>query len=217
MTDAYRTLSAPSTGEFKDRGSKFIAYASPARSEEEALAFLEGVRKEHFKARHHCFAWRLGLDGLRFRANDDGEPSGTAGRPILGQIDALELTDVVVVVVRYFGGVLLGASGLINAYRESAAEALKQAEIAEVIVKDVFRFDFDYAIMPELVHTLKSMNIEIQKETFDNRGMIEVGIRKSEAADTLLAIKASVWKVSTEEAATLDWPPGMELTAQQID
>ncbi len=217
MTDAYRTLSTPSTGEFKDRGSKFFAYASPVRSEEAALAFLEGIRKEHFKARHHCFAWRLGLDGQRFRANDDGEPSGTAGRPILGQIDALELTDVVVVVVRYFGGVLLGTSGLINAYRETAAEALKQAEIVEVIVKDAFKLDFDYAIMPEVVHTLKSMNIEILKEEFGNRGMIEIGIRKSEAADTLLAIKANIWKVSTEEAATLDWPPGMELTALRID
>jgi len=217
MIDAYLTISAPSTGEFKDRGSKFFAYASPVRSEEEALAFLEGIRKEHFKARHHCFAWRLGLDGQRFRANDDGEPSGTAGRPILGQIDSLELKDVVVVVVRYFGGVLLGTSGLINAYRETAAEALKQAEIVEVIVKNSFRFDFDYAIMPEIMHTLKSMNIEIRQEEFGNRGMIEVGIRQSEAVDTLLAIKASIWKVSTEEAATLDWPPGMELTEKPID
>lgn len=217
MIDAYLTITAPSTGEFKDRGSKFFAYASPVCSEAEALAFLEGMRKEHFKARHHCFAWRLGLDGQRFRANDDGEPSGTAGRPILGQIDSLELTDVVVVVVRYFGGVLLGASGLINAYREAAAEALKQAEVVEMIVKDTFRFDFDYALMPEVMHTLKSMNIEILKEAFGDRGMIEVGIRQSEAAGTLLAIKAGIGKVSTEEAATLDWPPGMELTEQPID
>ena len=123
MNDAYRSLAAPSTGEFKDRGSRFLAYAWPVRTEAEALEHLEALRKEHFKARHHCFAWRLGPDGTRFRANDDGEPSGTAGRPILGQIDSFNLTNVVIVVVRYFGGTLLGASGLIQAYREGSTFA----------------------------------------------------------------------------------------------
>lgn len=217
MIDSYHTITTPGTGEFKDRGSKFFGYAAPARTEEEAMAYIESLRKEHFKARHHCFAWRLGLDGQRFRANDDGEPSGTAGRPILGQIDSMELTDVVVVVVRYFGGVLLGTSGLIQAYREAAAEALKQAEVIEMVVKDHFCFDFDYAIMPEVMHTLKTMGVEIFKEEFGNRGMIEVGIRQRDVEDTLLNIKASLWKVSTEEAATLDWPPGMELSEPLID
>jgi uncharacterized YigZ family protein len=217
MIDSYHSIATPSTGEFKDRGSKFLAYAWPARSEEEALAYLEGLRKEHFKARHHCFAWRFGLDGQRFRANDDGEPSGTAGRPILGQIDAAGLTDVVVVVVRYFGGVLLGASGLIQAYREAAAEALREAEVVEKIVKDVFRFDFDYALMPEVMHTLKKMELEILAQEFGERGMITVGIRQREVAEKLLKIKALLWKVSTEEADTLDWPPGLELSAQLVD
>ncbi len=217
MIDSYHTISAPATGEFKDRGSKFIAYAWPVRSEEEALAHLEGLRKEHFKARHHCFAWRLGVDGQRFRANDDGEPSGTAGRPILGQIDAAGLTDVVVVVVRYFGGVLLGASGLIHAYREAAAEALREAVVVEKIVKDRFQFDFDYALMPDVMQALKKLEIEMFEQEFGDRGMISVGIRQSEVAEKLLKIKALLWKVSTDEAATLGWPPGMELTAQLID
>jgi uncharacterized YigZ family protein len=209
--DSYLTLAVPSTGEYKDRGSKFIAYAWPVRSEEEALAQLEGVRKEHFKARHHCFAWRLGLEGSRFRANDDGEPSGTAGRPILGQIDAASLTDVAIVVVRYFGGTLLGTSGLINAYREAAAAAIRQAEIVEKIVKDRFRLDFDYALMPDVMHAVKKLDLEILHQAFDARGLLEVAIRQREAADALLRLRALLWKVSTDEAAALDWPPGLEV------
>jgi uncharacterized YigZ family protein len=210
--DAYKTISAPSTGEFKDRGSKFIGYAYPVRSEEEALTHLEALRKEHFKARHHCFAWRLGPDGSRFRANDDGEPGGTAGRPILGQIDSFGLTDVVIIVVRYFGGTLLGTSGLIQAYRESAAEALRQAVVVEKIVRDYFRMDFDYALMPDVMQAVKKNGLEIVQEQYGDRGMLDIGIRQSEVAATLLQVKSMLWKVSTEEAATLDWPAGLTVT-----
>jgi len=213
MTDHFLTLDSPATGEFKDRGSKFIAYAWPVRSEEEALAHVESLRKEHFKARHHCFAWRFAPDGSRFRANDDGEPSGTAGRPILGQIDSFGLTDVVVVVVRYFGGTLLGTSGLIHAYREAAAEALRSAVIVEKIVKDVFCLDFDYALMPDVMNAVKKLDLEIVKEVYGDRGLLEVGIRQSEVAERLLKMKALIWKVSTEEAATLDWPAGLTVHA----
>lgn len=211
MTDHYRTLSAPATGEFKDRGSKFIAYAWPVSSEEAATTHIEALRKEHFKARHHCFAWRLEPDGNRFRANDDGEPSGTAGRPILGQIDSFGLTEVVVVVVRYFGGTLLGTSGLINAYREATAEALRGAAIVEKIVKDTFLLDFDYALMPDVMNAVKKLALDISKEEYGERGLLEIGIRQSETEDTLLKMKALIWKVSTEEAATLDWPPGLNV------
>ena len=209
MIDSYHTIAAPATGEFKDRGSKFFGYAYPVRSEEEALACLELLRKEHFKARHHCFAWRFGTDGSRFRANDDGEPSGTAGRPILGQIDTFGLTDVLIVVVRYFGGTLLGASGLIHAYREAAAEALRNAEIIEKIIKDHYTLDFDYALMPDVMNGVKKLDLEIVRQTFEDRGLLEVAIRQTEAADQMLQLKASVWKVSTEEAASLDWPAGL--------
>ncbi|MEO6039639.1 MAG: YigZ family protein [Saprospiraceae bacterium] len=211
LPDSYHTLAAPSSGEYKDRNSKFIAYAYPVPTEAAALAQLEVLRKEHFKARHHCFAWRLGPGGDRHRANDDGEPSGTAGRPILGQIDAFGLTDVLIVVVRYFGGTLLGTSGLIQAYRESAAEALREGRIIEKIVQDRFRFDFDYAIMPEVIQAVKKLGLEIIREEYGDRGLLEIGIRQSEASAKLLQMKALIWKVSTEEAATLDWPAGIFL------
>lgn len=209
MTDAYRSIAAASTGEFKDRGSKFIAYAWPVRSEAEAMGHIETLRKEHFKARHHCFAWRLDPDGNRFRANDDGEPNGTAGRPILGQIDAFSLSYVVVVVVRYFGGTLLGTSGLIHAYREAAAEALRNAEVIECLVKDFLLLDFDYALMPDVMNAVKKLDLEVLRQSFDARGQIEIGIRQSETPGTLLRFKAMLWKVSEEETAGVDWPAGM--------
>lgn len=211
MIDAYRTIAAASTGEFKDRGSKFLAFAWPVRTEAEALAHLESLRKEHFKARHHCFAWRLGPDGSRFRANDDGEPSGTAGRPMLGQIDAFQLTDILVVVVRYFGGTLLGTSGLIQAYREATAEALRQAEIKECLVKDHFLLDFDYALMPDVMNAIKKLDLEVLQQTFEDRGLMEIAVRKSETQATILRLKAQIWKVSEEEASGIDWPAGMKV------
>jgi len=211
MNDAYRSLAAPSTGEFKDRGSRFLAYAWPVRTEAEALEHLEALRKEHFKARHHCFAWRLGPDGARFRANDDGEPSGTAGRPILGQIDSFNLTNVVIVVVRYFGGTLLGASGLIQAYREAAAEALRNGDIREYLVKDQLLLDFDYALMPDVMNAVKKLDLEVTQQSFEDRGQLEIGIRKSETQATLLRFKAQLWKVSEEEAAEVDWPSGLKV------
>ncbi|MDO8365551.1 MAG: YigZ family protein [Saprospiraceae bacterium] len=217
MTDSYRSIAAPSTGEFKDRGSKFIAYAWPVRSEAEAMEYLENLRKEHFKARHHCFAWRFEPDGSRFRSNDDGEPSGTAGRPILGQIDSFSLTYVVVVVVRYFGGTLLGTSGLIHAYREAAAEALRNAEIVECLVKDFFLLDFDYALMPDIMNAVKKLEVEVLRQSFEERGQIEIGIRQSETEATLLRFKAQLWKVSEEEAAGVDWPSGFNLAVSKSD
>lgn len=212
LPDSFHTISGPSTGEYKDRGSKFLAYAWPVQTEEEAMAQLELLRKEHFKARHHCFAWRLGLDGQRFRANDDGEPSGTAGRPILGQIDAAGLTDVVVVVVRYFGGTLLGTSGLIQAYRESAADALRQAQVVEKIVQDDFTLQVDYALVPDVMNAIKKLDIGIAGEEYGDTGArMAIGIRQSEAPDKLLRLKAALWKVSAEEAQTLEWPAGIVL------
>ena len=213
LPDAYHTLAAPATGEYKDRNSKFIAYAYPVPTEAAALAQLEVLRKEHFKARHHCFAWRLGPDGARHRANDDGEPSGTAGRPILGQIDACGLTDVLIVVVRYFGGTLLGTSGLIQAYRESAAEALRQGQIVEKIIRDHFVFDVDYALLPDVMQAVKKLGVDLVREAYGDRGLLEIAIRQSEAVARLLEIKSLVWKVSSEEAAALDWPAGLVVTS----
>jgi uncharacterized YigZ family protein len=209
MIDAYKSIAAPTIGEFKDRASKFIAFAYPIADEAAALAQLESLRKLHFKANHHCYAWRLLADRSVFRANDDGEPSGTAGRPILNQIDALELTHVAIIVVRYFGGTLLGASGLINAYRESAAEALRQAIVVEHILTDPITLDFDYALMPDVMHAVKKMNLNIIRESYQDRAQMQLAIRKREVKESLLQLKASILKKSTEEADLLDWPGGM--------
>ncbi len=209
MTDAYKTITAPSEGEFKDRGSKFLAYAWPVRTEADIHEKQESLRKVHIKARHHCYAWRLGADGARYRSNDDGEPSGTAGRPILAQIDALDLRDVLVVVARYFGGTLLGTSGLINAYREAAAEALRHADVVEKIVQDYLSLDFDYALMPDVMQAVKKLDIELTGQAFGDRGRLDVAIRQTETAGRLLALKAQLWKVSLEEASQLDWPAGL--------
>ncbi|MEZ4918889.1 MAG: YigZ family protein [Saprospiraceae bacterium] len=215
LPDFYHTIEAPSEGLFKDRGSKFFGYAFPAKSEEEALELLEQVRKEHFKARHHCYAWRFGLEGTRFRANDDGEPSGTAGRPILGQIDSKGLTDVFVVVVRYFGGTLLGASGLIQAYRTAAAEALDTADIVEKFLYDSVLFELDYALVPELMNSLKKLQIALLNEEYGALARMELGIRRNSVESTLLDLKALVHKVSREEAQTLDWPEGIRIVTEE--
>lgn len=207
MTDSYLTINGPSEGEFKDRGSKFIAYAFPAYSEAEWQECLDVVKKMHSKARHHCYAYRLGLDGQQFRANDDGEPSGTAGRPILGQIDSAQLTNVIVIVVRYFGGTKLGTSGLINAYKLSTVAALAQAEVIEKLVSDVFQLDFDYAIMSDVMNAVKKMDLDIRKQEFQDKGMLQIAIRQSEVAPALLRLKALITNKSLEEVSSLgdDW------------
>ncbi|MCS7036141.1 MAG: YigZ family protein [Saprospiraceae bacterium] len=215
MADVYRTLAEPGTSEYKDRGSKFLAYAFPVETEEAALAHVAMLRKEHPKANHHCFAWRLGVEGQRFRANDDGEPSGTAGRPILGQIDAAGLTNVVVVVVRYFGGTLLGTSGLLQAYRESAAEALRNAPTVERTVFAEVRAEIAYALLPEWTSACKRTGIEILHENYSEAAAaFTLGIPRSQVEQTLQQLKAYLWKTTSDEARTLPWPDGIVLERQ---
>ncbi|MEO1258063.1 MAG: YigZ family protein [Bacteroidota bacterium] len=204
MQDSFQTLAKPSTGEFRDRGSKFLAYAFPAESEEDWQNCLEKVKKEHPKARHHCYAYRIGLDRNNFRANDDGEPSGTAGRPILGQIDSHELTNVFIVVVRYFGGTLLGTSGLINAYKLSAQDALSKGLIIEKLVEDNIRIHFEYGMMGEVMNAVKKTRLTIKKQHFEETAFIDLAIRKSETESQLIRLKAILAKVSLEEAELLD-------------
>ncbi len=211
IKDQYNTLSGPAYGEFRDRGSKFLAYAFPVYTEEEGQARLEEVRREHPKARHHCYAYRLGLDGNNFRANDDGEPSGTAGRPILGQIDSFDLANVIIIVVRYFGGTLLGASGLINAYRESAADALRHADIIQKTVEDVYRLTFDYALMGNVMSSIKNLELEMVRQDFGHTGVLELAIRQSEAEDKLRRLKAAVAGVYLEEVDGMEKIKGFEL------
>jgi len=155
MEDTYRTISKPSEGIFKDKGSKFISFAFPVISEDEIREIIHSIKKEHHSARHHCYAWRLGHEKLLFRANDDGEPSSTAGKPILGQIQSHDLTNILIVVVRYFGGILLGTNGLINAYRNAATDAVNQAEIVERVVEKELLIEYGYKGMNEVMKVFK--------------------------------------------------------------
>jgi uncharacterized YigZ family protein len=200
MNDTYKTIQQPATGECKDRGSKFIAYAAPVFNKEDWQTYLETVKKEHAKAQHHCFAFRVGVRGEIYRTNDDGEPSGTAGRPILGQIDALGLTNILVVVVRYFGGTLLGVSGLIQAYREATADALRQATITERVVEDLITLTFDYTKMSDVMNALKNLQIAILQQDFSDTAKLIIAIRQSETDDKLLRLRAAVGKLHLEEA-----------------
>jgi len=144
MEDVFQTIEKESQGYFKDKGSKFYAFAYPVKNEDEIKEILARLRKEHHSARHHCYAWRLGTENVTSRANDDGEPSSTAGKPILGQLQSFNVTNILIVVVRYFGGTLLGVSGLINAYRSAAADALKNADIKQKIIEKEITLDFTY-------------------------------------------------------------------------
>jgi len=158
--DSFLTLEAPSEGFFRNKGSRFLAYAFPVSTEPEIKELLSEIRKKYFDARHHCYAWRL-QNGL-YRANDDGEPSGTAGRPILGQIDAFGLTNVCVVVVRYFGGVLLGTGGLVEAYKKSAASALENGNMITSLIMERCKISFPYEKMGEVMRLMKESEVSIE-------------------------------------------------------
>jgi uncharacterized YigZ family protein len=177
--DHYRTLAAPVTGFYRDRGSKFISYGWPVHRESEIREKLDGLRREHPKARHVCYAWRLGTDGTRFRANDDGEPSGTAGRPILGQIDSAGLSQVLVAVVRYFGGTLLGAQGLIEAYKTSARDALEGAATEERLVEELIELTFPYPAMNAVMTLVKKIQPTIVEQEFSETPRLVVALRRA--------------------------------------
>ena len=179
--DLYRTVAAPAEAACRERSSKFLAWIYPVRTEEEIREHLEALRKRFFDATHHCYAWRLGPRGEAFRANDDGEPSGTAGKPILGQLLSNELTDCLVVVVRYFGGTKLGVPGLIAAYRESAAAAIEAAQIVERTVDRIVTVDFPYVAMNDIMRVVKELQPRIGEQTFDNLCTIRLTIRESRA------------------------------------
>jgi len=177
----YKTITGITTAEFKDRGSKFIAYAYPISTTDEVKGKLQLLKKEHPKAVHHCYAYRIGTDGVSFRANDDGEPSGSAGKPILGQIDSVELTSVLVVVVRYFGGTLLGVPGLINAYKTATADALKQAVVTEKWIEQMVEIQFDYPVMGEVMYLLRKSEATVYKQDLQLFCVVEAGIPRLHA------------------------------------
>lgn len=181
IKDTYRTISIPSEGYFKDKGSKFHSYLFPVTEEEEIREILHRIRKEHYSARHHCYAWRLGQEEPGFRANDDGEPSSTAGKPILGQLVSHDLTNVLCVVVRYFGGTLLGVSGLINAYRQSALEAIAAATIETRLIENEYELSFSYNELNAVMQIIKNEHLSLTRTELTESCLIRFTIRKSEA------------------------------------
>lgn len=185
IKDTFLSISSPSEGLFKDNGSRFIALAYPVETEEEIKGIIDSLKKEYHDARHHCYAYRLGLDGTKFRANDDGEPSGSAGRQILGQLDSAGLSDILVVVVRYFGGIKLGIPGLIRAYRSSTSDALSKAEVVEKVAGKNYRLTFDYLAMNDVMKVLKDLNIPQSNQDFGISCSVDVRVRLSQEKDFL--------------------------------
>ena len=191
--DSYRTIKFLSEGTYSEKRSKFLAFAIPVRSVDEVKQIVAEYQKKYYDARHVCYAYMLGAERKEFRANDNGEPSGTAGKPILGQINSNELTDILIIVVRYFGGVKLGTSGLIVAYRLAAAEAIAAAEIIEKTVDEDITFFFEYPFMNDVMRIVKEEEPQIVSQTFDNDCAMTLRIRK----DAMPRLKARLEKVSS--------------------
>ena len=177
IKDTYQSISERSRGVYKSLGSRFTAFAIPVESEAQIRDEIQALRREYHDARHHCFAWRLGHDGARWRASDDGEPSGSAGRQILGRIDAEGLSDILVVVVRYFGGVKLGIPGLIEAYRSATADALSTASRCEKIASAPYRLSFGYTAMPAVMKLLKDLDLKQMNPVFAEHCTLETSVR----------------------------------------
>ena len=199
----YYTIEQPSMAEFKDRGSKFFAFAYPAKDIDSCKKILAQLKKEHGKAVHHCLAYRLGVDGSTFRVSDDGEPAGSAGRPILGQIDSKGLTNVLVVVVRYFGGTLLGIPGLINAYKTATALALQLSPIIKKPIEIAYELNFDYHQTNEVMMLVKQYNCSLVEQTAQLFIQLQIGIPKNRL-DEVLEKLGALREVSFKTTLKLD-------------
>jgi len=185
----YTTIERPSNAEFKDRGSKFIGFAFPIETADDFKKELQGLKKEHPKAVHHCFAYRIGTDRNNFRSSDDGEPSGTAGKPILGQIDSKGITNVAIIVVRYWGGTMLGVPGLINAYKMAAALALQVTPVVERQIEVNYSIEFDYTMMNEVMMVMKQFNCNILSNEMQLFCNMKAGIPKNRMDEVLYRLK----------------------------
>jgi len=178
--DSFHTVTTPTEGIYKEKGSKFLAFSMPVENSEQVKELVKTFKKDYYDARHVCYAYMLGAERKEWRANDDGEPSGTAGRPILGQINTRELTNILVIVVRYFGGILLGTGGLTVAYKEAAADALNQAEIIEKTVDCEMTIHFEYSIMNSVMRIVKETSAMILEQGYENDCFMKLSIRQQE-------------------------------------
>jgi uncharacterized YigZ family protein len=190
FSDTYKTINSKSEGIYKDKGSKFIAFAFPVANEEQIREHLKELRKKYYDARHHCYAWALGPTRDAHRMNDDGEPSGTAGKPIYGQILSNDLTNILIVVVRYFGGIKLGVRGLINAYKAAALDAIEKNQIDEKIIKDVFELQFEYPLLNEIMRIIKEYDLEQISQNFQETCSILIAIRKERVGEIYEKLKS---------------------------
>jgi uncharacterized YigZ family protein len=180
INDIYRTIASESKGLYKDRGSKFMAFAFPVINEDEVKLHVQQLKKKYHDAKHYCYGYRLGTENQQYRVNDDGEPSGTAGKPIYGQILSYELTNILIVVVRYFGGTLLGTSGLIHAYREAAKNCLNNATIIKLTVQDELTLRFSYEVMNSIMRVIKEEDAVIIEQHFESDYSLKLNVRKSQ-------------------------------------
>lgn len=190
MADLYKTIENPTQGLYKEKGSKFLAFAYPVSSVEEIKERMAYLQKQFHDARHHCYAWRLGANMERYRVNDDGEPSGSAGYPIFGQIQSRELSDILVVVIRYFGGTLLGVGGLINAYRSATSDSFDHAQIVELKVYNLIQVEFEYSQMNSVMKVIKDLDLSFENQDFDLNCSLTLKVwkRKMDRAWTQLSL-----------------------------
>ncbi len=184
--DTYKTIKSPAQGLYKEKGSKFISFAYPVKSESELKLLLEENKKEYYDARHHCYAYILGYDKSAWRFNDDGEPSGTAGKPIYGQLQSFDLTNTLLIVVRYFGGIKLGVSGLINAYKLAAKDALQNSIITENTINEIYKLFFPYEMINESMKLVKEFGLQIVETNFDTNSYIVYRVRRNDAQKVIL-------------------------------
>lgn len=189
--DTYKTIESESSGLYKEKGSKFIALAYPVKSESEVKEIIDQIKKKYYDARHHCYAYVLGFDKSAWRVNDDGEPSGTAGKPIHGQLLSYDLTNTLLVVIRYFGGTKLGVSGLINAYKQAARDALQNATIIEKTINEVYKLSFPFESMNDAMKIVKDFGLQIVDSNYDSNAYIIYKIRLNDAQKVIAKIKTS--------------------------
>lgn len=189
MSDAYLTIKKPSEGIYKEKGSKFIAFAYPILSEEDFKEHLQQLKKDYHDARHHCYAFKLGLTENEFRYSDDGEPNNSAGKPIYGQILSNNLTNIAIIVIRYFGGTKLGVGGLITAYKEATADAINNAKIIEKTVNNYYKIYFDYPVMSDVMNFIKQHQLDVTNQVFENSCEIDFNIRTTETENIIIELE----------------------------